>query len=206
MSSITLSSSKLDEFSLKPTSLRNANVKTLWEDDVHAHYLMRRYAEFTASLIQLNVDYGDGQLDLNMGRLKMAIDDLLIKLAKTITKPKLQTMFLINYDMTIAVLKEAGPEGGKIQLHFEEQYSCLCDIKSRLNHNFYFTIRKIWKVPGQTESTLSTEVELISTIAEKKSWTRPPIQMAFQVPMFTSSGLRVRLLKLWEKSGYNTVE
>ncbi|XP_023760386.1 vacuolar protein sorting-associated protein 52 A isoform X1 [Lactuca sativa] len=108
-------------FDMHINSLRNANVKTLWEDDVHPHYVMRRYAEFTASLIQLNVDYGDGQLDLNMERLKMAIDDLLIKLAKTFTKPKLQTVFLINnYDMTIAVLKEAGPEGGKIQLHFEE--------------------------------------------------------------------------------------
>lgn len=108
-------------FDMHINSLRNANVKTLWEDDVHPHYVMRRYAEFTASLIQLNVDYGDGQLDLNMERLKMAIDDLLMKLAKTFTKPKLQTVFLINnYDMTIAVLKEAGAEGGKIQQHFEE--------------------------------------------------------------------------------------
>ncbi|XP_071703715.1 vacuolar protein sorting-associated protein 52 A-like [Rutidosis leptorrhynchoides] len=108
-------------FDMHINSLRNANVKTLWEDDVHPHYVMRRYAEFTASLIQLNVDYGDGQLDLNMERLKMAIDDLLIKLAKMFTKPKQQTVFLINnYDMTIAVLKEAGPEGGKIQVHFEE--------------------------------------------------------------------------------------
>ncbi|KAI3821360.1 hypothetical protein L1987_08926 [Smallanthus sonchifolius] len=108
-------------FDMHINSLRNANVKTLWEDDVHPHYVMRRYAEFTASLIQLNVDYGDGQLDLNMERLKMAIDDLLIKLTKTFTKPKLQAIFLINnYDMTIAVLKESGPEGGKIQAHFEE--------------------------------------------------------------------------------------
>lgn len=29
---------------------------------------------------------------------------------------------------------------------------------------------------------MSAEVELISTMAEKKSWTRPPIQMEFQVP------------------------
>ncbi|KAK4349610.1 hypothetical protein RND71_032365 [Anisodus tanguticus] len=65
---------------------------------------------------------------------------------------------------------------------------------------------KIRKFPGQTESTLSAEVELISTITEKKSLTRPPIQMEFQVPMFTASGLRVRFLKVWEKSGYNTVE
>ncbi|KAJ4706600.1 Vacuolar protein sorting-associated protein 52 A [Melia azedarach] len=108
-------------FDLHLSSLRNANVKTLWEDDIHPHYVMRRYAEFTASLIHLNVEYGDGQLELNMERLRMAVDDLLTKLARMFPKPKLQIVFLINnYDMTIAVLKEASPEGGKIQLHFEE--------------------------------------------------------------------------------------
>ncbi|XP_075517252.1 vacuolar protein sorting-associated protein 52 A-like [Primulina tabacum] len=108
-------------FDMHLNSLRNAVVRNLWEDDVHPHYVMRRYAEFTASLVQLNVDYGDGQLELNLERLRMAIDDLLVKLAKLFTRPKLQTVFLINnYDMTIAVLKEAAPDGGKIQIHFEE--------------------------------------------------------------------------------------
>ncbi|XP_073052689.1 vacuolar protein sorting-associated protein 52 A-like [Primulina eburnea] len=108
-------------FDMHLNSLRNAIVRNLWEDDVHPHYVMRRYAEFTASLVQLNVDYGDGQLELNLERLRMAIDDLLVKLAKLFTRPKLQTVFLINnYDMTIAVLKEAAPDGGKIQMHFEE--------------------------------------------------------------------------------------
>nr|GMD22034.1 vacuolar protein sorting-associated protein 52 A-like isoform X1 [Ipomoea batatas] len=108
-------------FDLHLNSLRNANIRTLWEDDVHPHYVMRRYAEFTASLIHLNVEYGDGQLELNMERLRMAIDDLLVKLAKMFPKQKQQTVFLINnYDMTISVLKEAGPEGGKIQQHFED--------------------------------------------------------------------------------------
>ncbi|XP_065881612.1 vacuolar protein sorting-associated protein 52 A-like [Euphorbia lathyris] len=108
-------------FDLHLSSLRNANVKILWEDDVHPHYVMRRYAEFTASLIHLNYEYGDGQLDLNLERLRMAIDDLIIKLARTFPKHKMQIVFLINnYDMTISVLKEAGPEGGKIQSHFEE--------------------------------------------------------------------------------------
>ncbi|XP_031273342.1 vacuolar protein sorting-associated protein 52 A-like isoform X2 [Pistacia vera] len=108
-------------FDLHLGSLRNANVRTLWEDDIHPHYVMRRYAEFTASLIHLNVEYGDGQLELNMERLRMAVDELLMKLAKMFPRPKLQIVFLINnYDMTIAVLKEASPEGGKIQMHFEE--------------------------------------------------------------------------------------
>ncbi|XP_059449269.1 vacuolar protein sorting-associated protein 52 A-like isoform X1 [Corylus avellana] len=108
-------------FDMHLSSLRNANVRTLWEDDVHPHYVMRRYAEFTASLIRLNVEYGDGQLELNLERLRMAVDDLLMKLAKMFPKTKLQIVFLINnYDMTISVLKEAAPEGGKIQMHFEE--------------------------------------------------------------------------------------
>ncbi|EPS67411.1 hypothetical protein M569_07361, partial [Genlisea aurea] len=108
-------------FDMQLNSLRNANVRNLWEDDVHPHYVIRRYAEFTASLIQLNAGYGDGQLELNLERLRMAVDDLLVKLAKLFPKPKLQTVFLINnYDMTISVLKEAGPEGGKIQIHFDE--------------------------------------------------------------------------------------
>eukprot|EP00898_Chlorokybus_atmophyticus_P006245 jgi/Chlat1/6621/Chrsp482S06107 len=65
---------------------------------------------------------------------------------------------------------------------------------------------KIRKFPGQAELSLSAEVELIATIAEKKPWSRPPLTMDFQVPMFTSSGLRVRFLKVWEKSNYNTVK
>ncbi|KAF3449459.1 hypothetical protein FNV43_RR10187 [Rhamnella rubrinervis] len=78
--------------------------------------------------------------------------------------------------------------------------------RAKYNASIDCLVWKIRKFPGQTEPTMSAEVELISTMQEKKSWTRPPIQMEFQVPMFTASGLRVRFLKVWEKSGYNTVE
>nr|GMD99162.1 AP-2 complex subunit mu [Ipomoea batatas] len=53
--------------------------------------------------------------------------------------------------------------------------------KAKYNPSIDCLVWKIRKFPGQTEPTLSAEVELISTIAEKKSWTRPPIQMEFQV-------------------------
>lgn len=43
---------------------------------------------------------------MNLERLRMAVDDLLVKLARTFAKTKSQTVFLINnYDMTIAILK-----------------------------------------------------------------------------------------------------
>ncbi|KAH7436866.1 hypothetical protein KP509_05G039600 [Ceratopteris richardii] len=108
-------------FDLHLTSLRSANIRMLWEDDVHPHYVMRRYAEFAASLLQLNVEYGDGQLELNLERLRGAVDDLLIKLARCFKHQKQQTIFLINnYDMVLSVFKEAGIEEGKTQQQFEE--------------------------------------------------------------------------------------
>ncbi|KAJ8448092.1 hypothetical protein Cgig2_031816 [Carnegiea gigantea] len=95
--------------------------------------------------------------------------------------------------------------------------------KAKYNPSIDCLVWRMKKFPGQTESTLSAELGLISTMAEKAAWTRPPIHMEFQVnhsppwtrppihmefqvPMFTASGLRVRFLKVWEKSGYNTVE
>lgn len=64
---------------------------------------------------------------------------------------------------------------------------------------------KLKKFPGETEYGLSGEVELMASTSEK-SWSRPPISMDFQVPMFTASGLYVRFLKVSEKSHYQTVK
>ncbi|GAN06522.1 AP-2 complex subunit mu-1 [Mucor ambiguus] len=66
----------------------------------------------------------------------------------------------------------------------------------------------IWKIPrfqGQAEFNLSGEAELTS-MTHKRVWSRPPISMDFQVLMFTSSGLLVRFLKVFEKSGYQSVK
>ena len=67
----------------------------------------------------------------------------------------------------------------------------------------------VWKIKrfqGLSELTLSAEVELIPTLNEKKAWSKPPISLDFSVPMFTASGLRVRFLKVWEKSGYQSTK
>ena len=39
-------------------------------------------------------------------------------------------------------------------------------------------------------------MELISTINDRKKWGQPPINLDFQVPMFTACGLRIRFLKV----------
>mmetsp|Transcript_4182 Transcript_4182/g.10779 ORF Transcript_4182/g.10779 Transcript_4182/m.10779 type:complete len:124 (-) Transcript_4182:200-571(-) len=64
---------------------------------------------------------------------------------------------------------------------------------------------RLRRFPGDTEYSLSGEVEVIAGVNDK-AWSRPPITMDFQVPMFAASGLHVRFLKVFEKSNYQTVK
>eukprot|EP00560_Eucampia_antarctica_P000167 CAMPEP_0197833262 /NCGR_PEP_ID=MMETSP1437-20131217/18416_1 /TAXON_ID=49252 ORGANISM="Eucampia antarctica, Strain CCMP1452" /NCGR_SAMPLE_ID=MMETSP1437 /ASSEMBLY_ACC=CAM_ASM_001096 /LENGTH=427 /DNA_ID=CAMNT_0043437225 /DNA_START=134 /DNA_END=1417 /DNA_ORIENTATION=+ len=64
----------------------------------------------------------------------------------------------------------------------------------------------VWRVkkfPGKHEAMLSADVDLMPTV-RAKAWNRPPINVEFQVPMFTSSGVHVRFLRVYDKSGYHT--
>ena len=65
----------------------------------------------------------------------------------------------------------------------------------------------VWRMaafPGSTEASLNAVVDLVPTIREKKAWVRPPVTMDFQIPMFSSSGVQVRFLKVYDKSNYQT--
>lgn len=64
---------------------------------------------------------------------------------------------------------------------------------------------RIARMSGQSEYVLNMEAALTSTTSQK-SWSRPPINMSFNILMFTSSGLMVRYLKIFEKSNYSTVK
>ena len=66
-------------------------------------------------------------------------------------------------------------------------------------------IWRIQKVNGDKECKLKCEVPLIS-VKDPKPWNRSPISMEFNIPMFTASGLRVRFLKVQEKSGYKPLK
>lgn len=66
----------------------------------------------------------------------------------------------------------------------------------------------VWKMPrmqGGSDASLQAEATLSSTTV-RKAWSRPPIEMDFQVLMLTASGLLVRYLKVWEKSGYQSIK
>lgn len=64
---------------------------------------------------------------------------------------------------------------------------------------------KIGRFTGGAEFSFKGEVDLAHT-ATSKPWSRPPISMNFSLSMFTSSGIVVRYLKIFEKSNYNTVK
>ncbi len=44
-------------------------------------------------------------------------------------------------------------------------------------------------------------MELAPSVREK-TWSRPPIEVDFQVPMWVASGMKVRYLRVYDKSGY----
>jgi AP-2 complex subunit mu-1 len=67
----------------------------------------------------------------------------------------------------------------------------------------------LWKIkrfPGETKVMLRAEVEISASVL-KKQWSRPPISLEFQVPMFAASGLNVRFLKVIEqKQQYKAIK
>lgn len=64
---------------------------------------------------------------------------------------------------------------------------------------------RIYRFQGASVFTLSANALLVST-NDKKIWCKPPISIDFQVLMFTSSGLMVRFLKVFERTNYETVK
>ncbi|KAJ1518176.1 hypothetical protein HMI54_002165 [Coelomomyces lativittatus] len=66
----------------------------------------------------------------------------------------------------------------------------------------------VWRIPrisGNGELELTAEAELTSTM-EKKPWIRPPISVEFNISMYIVSGLKVRFLKVIERTNYSTIK
>ncbi|KTW25932.1 hypothetical protein T552_03206 [Pneumocystis carinii B80] len=66
----------------------------------------------------------------------------------------------------------------------------------------------IWKIPkiaGKMEYIFAAEATLKAT-SDDKHWSKPPISLNFFIPMFTSSGLHLKYLKISEKESYKSVK
>eukprot|EP00501_MAST-03F_sp_TOSAG23-6_P000254 GSMAST32.ASY1.ANO1.260.1 assembled CDS len=90
----------------------------------------------------------------------------------------------------------------------EEQGSTKVIINLKIQANFsanLFANKVVIKIPVPKNTARAKVLELIAS-SSGKSWSREPVKLDFQVPMFTSSGMRVRFLKIYEKSNYNTTK
>lgn len=66
----------------------------------------------------------------------------------------------------------------------------------------------VWKIArfvGGSEFVCSAEAQL-TAMTVNKAWSRPPLSVNFSLLMFTSSGLLVRYLKVFEKGNYSSVK
>ena len=64
---------------------------------------------------------------------------------------------------------------------------------------------RVPRIQGGQECTFTGTAILTSTTT-RQVWARPPIEVDFQVLMFTASGLIVRFLKVFEKSSYQSIK
>ncbi len=95
-------------------SIRNANPKRLGVVELHPHYVARRYAEFTASLITLKIGLdslmGPGGEDMLVSNLKVLRTEavkLIQRLSKLLSRPKMQTVFQVNnYNQILSLFQE----------------------------------------------------------------------------------------------------
>lgn len=74
--------------------------------------------------------------------------------------------------------------------------------KAKYDGKINAIVWKIAKFGGEKEHRLTADITLVSTTREKKPWTRPPVSMQFNVPMFSASPLRVQYFKVHERSNY----
>jgi len=72
---------------------------------------------------------------------------------------------------------------------------------------------KLSELRGGKEHKFKAIIEMMATTelqgtSDSHAWEKnvPPLRLTFQVPMFTSTGLRIRFLKVHEKSGYQPVK
>lgn len=66
----------------------------------------------------------------------------------------------------------------------------------------------VWNIkqfPGGKEFLMRAHFDLPSIVSEDKTEKKKPIQVKFEIPYFTVSGVQVRYLKIIEKSGYQAM-
>ena len=130
---LRLQKSFVNIFELNLSSIKNAVIKDVNSIDLRPHYVTRRYAEFTVSILYLSQSELTSEIafikriNQNLSRLREEMEKLLVRLAEARYKDwKSKTILLINnYDLILSVYSER-----EITSVDSIQFTKLMDIKT----------------------------------------------------------------------------
>ncbi|KAL0095828.1 Sac2 family-domain-containing protein [Phycomyces blakesleeanus] len=90
--------------------------------EIHPHYITRRYAEFSTSLLVLNDGYDDAILTNSVQRLRNELEGLLARMSNEFPEVARKIVFLINnYDLIVSVFQEANNRAVEAELDHVKQ-------------------------------------------------------------------------------------
>ncbi|KAG2187646.1 hypothetical protein INT44_005336 [Umbelopsis vinacea] len=90
--------------------------------DIHPHYVTRRYAEFSTSVLTLNDGYEDSNVTSSLQRLRNELEGLLSRMSNELPDIIRKIAFLINnYDLIVSVMQESANRAVNAELEHVEQ-------------------------------------------------------------------------------------
>ncbi|KAJ1975224.1 Vacuolar protein sorting-associated protein 52 [Dimargaris verticillata] len=114
--------------SMKKLFTGSSKAAALSKQDVHPHFVTRRYAEFVASLLALNQDPPTNVVDQSLARLRTELEAMLLRISEGFGNRVTTLIFLINnYDLVVTILHENGfPSGSAAESDYFAQCKATC--------------------------------------------------------------------------------
>ncbi|KNC75775.1 hypothetical protein SARC_11707 [Sphaeroforma arctica JP610] len=135
--------------------------------ETRPHYVTRRFAEFSASIIVINEGWEDLQLDTSMMRMLSELEAFLANSAALFNRQKDRLVFFINnYDLILTIMQEKTSGPSKESQHFELVLNAR--IQSYVQEELAPYFGKLIMFVGETEPLLAEgKVQLDQARVEK---------------------------------------
>eukprot|EP00824_Muranothrix_gubernata_P005780 TRINITY_DN17560_c0_g1_i1.p1 TRINITY_DN17560_c0_g1~~TRINITY_DN17560_c0_g1_i1.p1 ORF type:complete len:764 (-),score=142.62 TRINITY_DN17560_c0_g1_i1:7-2133(-) len=151
---------------LHTDSLRNGKAKDLWTQDIHPHYVARRFAELSSSVLFLAKEMADDAacqvVISSLITMRTEMDRLLLRLASEAKDRKSQVIFLINNcDMILTVYNERGVTSGSEVAHYDE--FLVAQVDTYVEIELMESFRNLIQFVKETEPLLTLEPVSIDT-------------------------------------------
>ncbi|KAJ1973876.1 Vacuolar protein sorting-associated protein 52 [Dimargaris xerosporica] len=151
--------------SMKKLFTSSSKATTLSKQDVHPHFVTRRYAEFVASLLALNQDPPTNVVDQSLARLRTELEAMLLRISQAFGDRLTTLIFLINnYDLVVTILHENGfPPGSAAESDYFAQCKATCIaeyVEEQLDSHFGYL--KAFVTATELATNNATPVALVA--------------------------------------------